>query len=746
MGRKIYIIPFFCFFFIVLLQGQDTPIFYGKYPIQTFTSVDYKAGIQNIDFAQNRNRSLFVANNLGVLAYNGNEWKKHAFKTGIKNRSLAFDEMNNRLYVGAQGDFGFCDETWQFVSLVEKIPLAARDFDEVWDVFLFNTKVYFCTIRAIYVYDGSTISIIEHEGGLNKSFLAGGKLFTQSQQGSLFEIIDSTLIPTKFQHPNKQTIAGIIPQDNGYLLFFNSGAIQFTTPFKVDKNYDDLISALAGKYVNHVLQLSDNRIVVATQTSGLFLYDSQNQQLENITQQDGLPTNACLSTFQDYAGDLWVGTQNGMALIDINSPMRFVNQDIKIQGSGYDVFETTDGTYFTTSNGIYFLAKNRLQSVFLKGTEGPAYGLQTIAGKLYAGHHTGLFLLENGIATQLSAPEGIWQIKQLRSKPNYAIGGTYAGLFLFKLNDKQILQSVQPISGFDESSRFFEEDQQGRIWVSQFYKGLYQLVLNETLNEAEVHKIPTNNNFSIDAQIILSSIDNEFYLAAQTGIYQFNPSTQEIIKAPIFETDIGAQPVYALIQDQQKNIHVIAENAVGFFKQISPKNYVFVPSSLFQSQYYFNNDLLNISVNTNNGVWFNANEGFIHYRPKLEDGILVEKPLLVNKVVNVAENKILFARNPFALQSDSLIALTAGPGAKVLQFEIESFQFKEVNNQQFRYFLKGFDEDYSAWTNTPVKEYTTLPAGEYEFKVQTRNYLGEIITESAFSFDGHTAVLQKHTC
>jgi hypothetical protein len=39
----------------------------GKYPIKNFTPADYKAGIQNIDFAQNRAMNLFVANNLGVL-------------------------------------------------------------------------------------------------------------------------------------------------------------------------------------------------------------------------------------------------------------------------------------------------------------------------------------------------------------------------------------------------------------------------------------------------------------------------------------------------------------------------------------------------------------------------------------------------------------------------------------------------------------------------------------------------------
>ena len=118
MDKKYYIIKFFIYLFILFLFASPTHAFVGKYPIQNFTPANYKAGIQNIDFAQNRNMTLFVANNLGVLSYNGNNWKVHASKTGKKFRSLAFDENSNRLYLGLQGDFGYFNKDWNFVSLV----------------------------------------------------------------------------------------------------------------------------------------------------------------------------------------------------------------------------------------------------------------------------------------------------------------------------------------------------------------------------------------------------------------------------------------------------------------------------------------------------------------------------------------------------------------------------------------------------------------------------------------------------
>ncbi len=711
----------------VLLSCQ-VQAFSGKYPIQNFTPGDYKAGIQNIDFAQNRDMTLFVANNLGVLSYNGNDWEVHAFKPGKKERSLAFDNTTNRLYVGSQGEFGYFSGDWNYKSLTAIIPADSRDFDEVWDVFLVNSKVYFCTFQGIYVYDGKSIEVIEHSEGLDRSFLANGKLYTQSPRGRLFEVKGRELIPAYPQSPKNRVIAGVIQQDEGYFLFYISGEIEFFTSFGVSKKYDDLIQALHGKYVNHVLQLSDSRLVISTQTAGLFLYDLQKQTIENITQDDGLLSNTCLRAFQDHSGNLWVGMQNGIALIDINSPVRFINQEINIQGSGYEAFETADGTYYTTSNGIYFLAKNTRQSVFLPGTEGPAYGLQKINGKLYAGHHTGLFLLDKGNAKQLANTDGLWQVKQLRSRPGFAVGGTYSGLHLFKINANSELQAVQKIKGFNESSRFFEEDRQGRIWVGQFYKGLYQLILAEDLSAATVTKVSENNNNAINEQIILTSIDNDIYLATKTGLYKLDQTTDRIVEAEIFPEEIRKQQVYLLIQDKKKNIHLFAENLVGFFKQISANNYVFVPSSIYQLRYHFNNDLLNISVNLQNGVMFNANEGFLHYKPELENRIAVEKPLVISKVYSVTEDSILYARKAFGVKPENITKLVVSHNAKVLQFHVESFQFNEVNNQQFRYFLKNFDQDYGEWTNITTKEYTNLIEGEYEFLVQTRNYFGDVLT------------------
>lgn len=700
----------------------------GKYPIKNFAPDEYKAGIQNIDFAQNRDMDLFVANNLGVLSFNGNEWEVHAYNTGKKQRSLAFDERSDRLYVGSQGDFGYFEHNWNYFSLLDKIPPEAGDFDEVWDVFIYNSKVFFCTFQGIYVFDGQSVYAIQKNSGFNRSFFAGNRLFTQSPEGAIFEVDGMQLSTTLRQGQKNQIVAGVIPKDEGQLIFYNSGQIEFSTNYSVSDIYPELARALEGKYVNHVMQLSDARLVISTQRAGLYLFDQQSNRIENITTRDGLQSNACLRAYQDYTGNLWVGMQNGIALVDINSPLKLVNQDIDLQGSGYEAFDTNEGTYYSTSNGIYFQARNARKSSFLSGTEGPAYGMQMISNKLYAGHHTGLFLLEKGKAKRCAFTEGLWKVKQLRSNPGYAIGGTYSGLHLFRINEREELEEVRKISGFSESSRFFEEDRKGRIWVCQYYKGLYQLTLTQSLTEVVVSKAPDSFDISIGKHVILSRVDDELYLGTNQGIYKIDQTSDRIVVDKLFTSVVGADWVYILEQDNQKNVHIYTENMVGFFKQVSLNNYAYIPSSLFRLRQSFNNDLLTVSTHVQDGVFFNANEGFIHYNPTLEERLTIEKQPLVSRIYSVAEDSILFARLPFQRRADSTETINIIQGTKVLKFVVESFNFKDVNNRQFRFFLEGFDDDYGDWSNVTFKEYTNLKEGSYEFYVQTSNYLGEAVT------------------
>lgn len=704
----------------------------GRYPIRNFTPIDYKAGIQNIDFAQNRNATIYVANNLGVLAFNGSEWQTHHFKTGKKKRSLAFDPLTNRLYMGSQGDFGYFHEDWQYESLSHLLPDAERDFTEVWDVYLLDEKVYFCTFSGIFCYDGNSIKVIKPQVAFERSFLVNGQLFTQDQNGRLYALENGQLIVRFAETRQNETIAGLIPQGNELFLLYNSGFIANSNPFGESQQHEQLAATLQGTFVNHVTQLSDNRLAIATQRAGLFLYDLQTGQIEHLSTQTGLESNACLRTFQDYTGNLWVGMQNGIALVHLNAPLRLLGKAINLQGSGYDAYNLPEGTYFTTSNGIYFLRRGAAQCTFLPGTEGPAYRIQEIAGNIYAGHHTGLFLLRGTRAIRQAYTDGLWQLHPLQSQPGYVIGGTYSGLYLFRINDQGTVEPVQAIDGFQASSRFMEEDRQGYLWVGQYYLGLYRLHFSNDYHSVTVENISETSDLPIKEQIILSKINEDLYLATQSGIFRINTEAVRVEPAPEF-TDVGTQPVYLLAQDRRNRIHLVTESFIAYYDPLSASNYQLVRSSLYQLRYLLNNDLLYLATPTSDGVLFSANDGFIHYNPQLEYPADAH-PITIRQISDLKQNRVIYRQLPFTAPSQSPPSLSIQAKVRRLKLDVESFQLDGLENQEFRYRLEGLEDDYGDWTPATSRTYSNLPSGKYTFMVQSRNLVGQYVTSTPYSF------------
>ena len=145
------------------LFGQENNSFKGLPFISNYGPETYKAGIQNWDIIQDDKGLIYVANNMGLLVFDGRAWTRYGLNN-TKVRSAHFGK-DGKIYVGSQADFGFItpDQRGQllYTSLADSLPDEVRDFDETWKVYEIEDKIYFCTFKRIYVYDGNSIDISE---------------------------------------------------------------------------------------------------------------------------------------------------------------------------------------------------------------------------------------------------------------------------------------------------------------------------------------------------------------------------------------------------------------------------------------------------------------------------------------------------------------------------------------------------------------------------------------------------------
>ncbi|MBT1711895.1 hypothetical protein KK062_26875, partial [Fulvivirgaceae bacterium PWU5] len=65
---------------------------------RNFQPGDYRGGIQNWAIAQNRFGLIYIANNFGLLEFDGDQWQTYGVRNGTKVRSVAID-ARGRIYV-----------------------------------------------------------------------------------------------------------------------------------------------------------------------------------------------------------------------------------------------------------------------------------------------------------------------------------------------------------------------------------------------------------------------------------------------------------------------------------------------------------------------------------------------------------------------------------------------------------------------------------------------------------------------
>ncbi len=131
----------FClFYFLFAISALSQSNLAGVPSVRNFSTQDYGAGIQNWDIAQDKRGLVYIANNFGLLEYDGSRWQIYRVKNGSKMRSVAIDDAG-KIFVGCQGDFGYFFPDTQgnlhYTSLADSLPAQYRNFDETARAFIF---------------------------------------------------------------------------------------------------------------------------------------------------------------------------------------------------------------------------------------------------------------------------------------------------------------------------------------------------------------------------------------------------------------------------------------------------------------------------------------------------------------------------------------------------------------------------------------------------------------------------------
>ncbi|MFQ3212731.1 MAG: hypothetical protein ACI9C9_000257, partial [Marivirga sp.] len=440
-------------------------------------------------------------------------------------------------------------------------------------------------------------------------------------------------------------------------------------------------------------------------------------------------------------GNIWVGQNNGLSKIEWNSPFRFVNEHIELSGTGYTMLATDSTVYFGTNNGLYAYKwrqntfSNKLEKI--QGVEGQVYSIKEINGDIIVGCNIGAYQITNNQVTEISSGVGWWTFIET-DNPKLMIAGGYAGLFLLeKINAKWTVQKYY--SGFNESSRVLEFDNDGALWMSHGYKGIYKFnfsndydtMLNiEFFNEDD--GLPSNfgtNVFKVNGELIFTTID---------GVYQFDNSSHSFKAYAKYRDKIGEHKVIRyLIEDHQGDIFYISSDSSGTLQKTN-WGYERGNNQLNKVHSLFNDDLENISILKNDHIVFASRDGFIIYDKSYTSRFSNDFHVAIRQVLLTNTDSIIFDGN--FLTDSSIVPNQNSNNYQELAISDNSIhinysaiEYDEIA-PKYRYRLYGYEDKWSKWSEITEKEYTNLFEGNYSFDVQAISALGAISPITSYKF------------
>ncbi|MET7028186.1 helix-turn-helix and ligand-binding sensor domain-containing protein [Sediminicola luteus] len=695
------------------LFSQELP------PIQNFSPADYQGGNQNWMVSQASNKYIYVANNAGLLEYNGENWKLYESPNGTIVRSVKV--IDSLIYTGTYMDFGYWSKdgfgNLQYTSLRDQLKVSMIEDEQFWNILDFGDWVLFQSLDRIYVYNTKDKSfiIVEAKTTRAKIFKVGNTVYFQKINEGVFKIENGKAVLVSDAKVFQQNVlVGAFPLDKKIIFLSEQGDFYQLEGQELSKWNIVASEELKSLNIYSSLQLRDGNILLGTISNGILHIDRNGNIIRVINKEYGLFNNTVLSVFEDAEQNVWLGLDNGISMINLNSPFSVFNDYKGRTGDVYAAEVYQGKLYIGTNQGLFYKQENSQEPFkLIKNTNGQVWRLKIIDDNLFCGHNTGTFIIKGDTAIKISDYPGTWDIKSIKSNPNLLLQGNYSGLSILENRNGQ-WSFRNRIEGFDISSRFFEFINDQQLLVNHEVKGISTLTIDDDFTKI-VHQ---KNQPPLGYGSSLTTYNDKIWYTSNKdgGMYFFDHKKETFLKDTLMSNQFyskGEEILGTLISDLKTN------KLWGF----SNSDFIYVTSGKFNAK----PQAIKIPITTVlrrslgvSGFEFLTHLNDDRYLIGASDGYII---LNLDKVTsnsyevainNISKESVTTTKDQLLLKDGNELNFKENN----INFAFSVPQFDKYKEVKYQYLLEGIYDNWSQWSKGTTVAFKNLPHGKYTFKVR----------------------------
>lgn len=443
-------------------------------PVTNFTVSDYSAGTQNWQLLTTANNWLYAANNYGLLEYDGTAWRVYGLYYGNLPRSIA--KLDDRaIFIGATNDFGVFTPTstggMQYTSLLP--GEIEPSFGEVWDIEVVDKRLYVMTRHLIivgtYTDDGQleNVQTVKVDSRVFCAEETGGAVYVGTDNGlylltgTRMNRIHGSDILRGYEVRCIQALDAerlLIATDLGGLFVYDGTQI---STFRTDAD------VFIKKNQLYTFAVLGDMIALGTVQQGIVVVNADGTGCRYISRKEGLQNNTILSMAFDSHGNLWVGLDQGIDYVQLASSRQYLSDEYTNFGAGYAALRVQHGVqtryYYGTNQGLYTKTDIARPLQLVDGSMGQVWSLSEVNGTVFCCHNRGLFVVEGTRVKPLCTDEGFWKVQRLPD--GRIIAGSYSGFWVLDKSSDATGWHMTKVKGFDDTAFRWQVDQTGAIWA-----------------------------------------------------------------------------------------------------------------------------------------------------------------------------------------------------------------------------------------------------------------------------------------
>ena len=715
--------------------------------LRSFSPKDYQANARNSAFVQDSRGIIYVANNDGVLEFDGLRWRLIRTPNQTVIRSLALDPAG-RVQVGAVGDVGYLapdrDGRMGFVSYLDRIPEQERDFGDVWGTAATSDGTWFLSWKRLFLIGKDRVRSWTSETSFRALFGVGDRIFLRENGRGLMEWRDGgfRLLPggerfaeelvdamVGWDSPPTRTGRILIGTRSRGLFLLDRDSIQ---PFATEAD-----KALIENQVRCGIRLDDGSFAFGTNNGGLFVLNGEGRLLSRLNRARGLPDENVKGLFVDRQRGLWMALDRGVARVEAGTPITQFSERTGLPGAVLAVTRHEGILYAGTTHGLFRLQPGSEAGFSeIASPRSQTRGFRPFGKSLLVANNNGLFEVRGKVTVPvLSTDRAVVSFLVSKANPGRVFIGLQNGLVSVRnIGGRWVEEGRAP--DLQEEAVTLSEDPDGRIWVGTYAAGLFRYTFPagwrnwgsppRTDRFGTADGLPALNPFRS------FSIGGRTLFATRAGVYAFDERSHRFGPDPAFRGLFAKGPrwVFNLKEDARGRIWVSSVDPTGaaveqgLAARGADGSYAWIEGGLPAFEGTWTD-----AVQDEDGVmWMAGVDGLFRFDPR--DSPLGETPFhaLVREVTTGGQRTLYGGSGQAAAPPEVRHA------EATLRFEYAAPSFDALGAIRYQVRLEGSEGPWSAWTAAGYKEYTNLDEGRYRFLVRAMDLHGRVSPTTAYGF------------